>query len=179
MEAWNDLLVELSTKIREKLPEIKWLDLWRNQLASLTDKPPFPTPALFLSFKTLGCNDKGLLIQDCNTQVDMYVFYETVNNASLDPNIQTADLEIFKMLTKIHKVFHGKSGINHGILRRVGINREENSGIGCLYRISFECIVEDTSAQIDYPVKLVNDISIERVINEKPIIIDDNPLFVL
>lgn len=179
MEAWDDLYVELSTTIKEKLPEVEWVDLWHDQVAYLTDELPFPTPALFLSFNTLGCDDKGLLIQDCDTQIDMYLFYETFSDTYQGSYNQGSALEFLRTLTKIHQTFHGKSGVNYGTLRRVGMGKEESGGAGNLYRISFGCVIEDSSAKVDYPDKPVSDIVVESSKIERPKVIDDNPLFIV
>lgn len=179
MEAWDDLYQELAAKINKELPVIEWIDLWHDQVAYLTEELPFPTPALFLSFNTLGCDDKGLLIQDCDTQIDMYLFYETFSDTYRGSYNQGSALDFLKTLTKVHQTFHGKSGSNHGTLRRVGMGKEESGGAGNLYRISFGCIIEDASAKHDYPDTPVPEIAVESSKIERPAVLDDSPLFIV
>lgn len=178
MEAWNELYKELADKIKNKLPEIEWVDLWHDQVSYLTEELPFPTPALFLAFNTLGCDDKGLLIQDCDTQIDMYLFFETFSDTYQGSYNNGSALDFMKTLTKVHQIFHGKSGVNHGTLRRVSMGKEESGGAGNLYRISFGCIVEDASAKLDYLDTPVPNIAVENSKIERPSTLDDSPLFI-
>ena len=47
-------------------------------------------------------------------------------------------------------------------MRRVGMNREDSGNAGNLYKISFQCIVDDMSAMTDTNEELVNEIDVER-----------------
>lgn len=178
MEAWNDLYLELASTIKEKLPEVKWVDLWHGKDIPLTGELPFSTPAIFLSFKLLNCNDKGTQIQDCDTQIDMYLLYEKFNDTYQESYNNGTVLDFLQILTKIHKVFHGKSGANFGTLRRIGLERKKGGGARNIYRISFNCIIEDTSAKIDFIEKSIGEIEVEFSKFEDPKSIDVEPLFV-
>lgn len=147
MEYWNELYKEIAEKITTMLPEIRWCDLWHEQINYLTEELPFPTPAVFLSFNTLSTEDKGLLVQDCNVQIDMYLYYETFTDTYSGSYNQNAALEFLTELTKLHALFHGKSGENYSAMRRTDMRREDSGDAGNLYRISFECVVTDYSAQ--------------------------------
>jgi hypothetical protein len=177
MENWADLYLELSEIVNRKLKEIEWIDLWHEQVSYLTEELPFPSPSLFLSFDTIACNDKGKLIQDCDTQVDMYLFFETFSDTYHGSLNRGSAINFLKSLTNIHKTFHGKSGENFFEMRRVAVKREESGGAGNLYRISFACNVEDASAQEVVSKQTVNEVSIENSAPERPIPTDDEPLF--
>lgn len=177
MEAWTDLYKELAEKIKTNLPEINWIDLWHDQVQYLTEELPFPTPAIFIAFNTKSCDDKGLLIQDCDTQIDFYLFYETFSDTYLGSYNQDSALEYLRILTDIHTLFHGKSGENHGTLRRVDMKHEESGGSGNLYRISYECVIEDASAQVQHEKQQVNEVAIINENPVKPSTMDETPLY--
>ena len=69
MEHWQDLYIELAERISEKLPEIRWIDLWHNQVGFLADEHPFGTPAVFIGFRSAQINDIGELVQIVDLQV--------------------------------------------------------------------------------------------------------------
>lgn len=148
MEYWNEIYKEIAEKIITNLPEIRWCDLWHEQINYLSQELPFPTPAVFLSFNTLNTEDRGLLVQNCELQIDMYLYYETFADTYSGSYNQDGALEFLTELTKLHALFHGKSGRNYSAMRRTDIKREESGDAGNLYRISFECIITDYSAQI-------------------------------
>ena len=147
MEYWNELYKELAEKIKENLPAIEWIDLWHDQVSFLTEELPFPTPAVFIGFTLLNTEDSGELVQQCNVQVDMYLFFETFSDTYAGSYNQDSALKFLQELTKLHALFHGKNGESYSPMRRTGMSREESGGAGNLYRISFECLTTDYSAK--------------------------------
>lgn len=179
MEAWIDLYQELAERINNKIPEISWVDLWHEQVNYLTDELPFPTPAVFIAFNTNNCGDLGELIQECDTQIDFYLFFETFGDTYQGSYNQDSATEYLRLLTKLHTCFHGISGENHQTMRRVDMRREDSGGSGNLYRISFNCNLADASSQKEFNENTVNEITISDAPIERPPVVDDNPLFIL
>lgn len=178
MEAWSDLYTEIAEQIITKIPEIIWVDLWHEQVSHLSNDLPFQTPAVFISLYTKECTDRSLLIQDCNMQIDMYLFFETFNDTYSGAYNQQGAIEFLRLLTKLHATFHGVNGTNFNTMRRTDMRREESGGSGNLYRISFECMVEDASSQKEYDQQDVTEISIDKVEDAgKPSTQDEKPLY--
>lgn len=177
MEAWTDLYKEVAEKVTSEIPEIKWVDLWHEQISYLSEELPFPAPAVFIAFKTLSCDDRSLLVQDCDTQIDLYLFFESFSDTYKGSYNQENAIEFLHLLTKLHTTFHGVSGSNFNTMRRVGMEREESGESGNLYRISFSCIVEDASAKAEYDQQVVTEIDINNTPIERPFIVDNEPLF--
>lgn len=173
MELWNDLYKELAEKITQNLDQIQWVDLWHEQINYLTTELPFSTPAVFLAFNAVQIDDRSLLAQDVNTQVDCYLFYETFSDTYMESYNQNSALEFLEQLTELHKLFHGTDGDNYTEMRRVDLKREDSGDAGNLYRISFQCMVYDNSASKQYKNKEVKDIDLQKGTrpqqNEKPI----------
>lgn len=138
------------TSFQGGLPEIKFIDLWHEQVSFLTEELPFATPAVFIGFSTVSMEDRGLLVQDCDVQIDMYLFFETFSDTYMGSKTQSRALDFLNSLTRLHALFHGKSGENYSPMRRVYMGREESGGAGNLYRISFQCNITDYSAQHIY-----------------------------
>ncbi|MDR1456004.1 MAG: hypothetical protein LBJ01_10165 [Tannerella sp.] len=147
MQYWTELYKEIAERITGKMPEIVWIDLWHDQISFLTEELPFDTPAVFISFSTVALDDRGGLVQDCDTQIDMFLFHETFSDTYATSGNQDRALDFLNTLTRLHAIFHGKNGTNYSGMRRVDMRREESGGSGNLYRISFQCVVTDYSAQ--------------------------------
>ena len=177
MEAWTDLYKELTEVIKTKTPEIEWIDLWHEQVSYLTDELPFPSPAVFISFNTMSCDDKGQLIQDCETQIDFYLFFETFSDTYVGSYNQDSAINFLRILTKLHTAFHGLSGANFNTMRRVDMRREESGDAGNLYRISFACVIEDASAQVEYDQQSVNEVDFSKGPITRPDPTDGEPLY--
>jgi len=162
MQYWSDLYLELANKIKTNLTQIAWVDLWHEQISYLTTELPFPTPAVFIAFNMLDGVDKGLKGQICNTQIDLYLFYETFSDTYMSSVNQGSALDFLTQITELHKLFHGTSGDNYSEMRRVDMKREDSGDAGNLYRISFQCIVDDMSAMPVVVPQEVDEIDIER-----------------
>lgn len=147
MQYWTDLYKELTDRITANLPQIQWVDLWHEQVNYLTEELPFPTPSIFIAFSTIDINDRGTLVQDLNTQIDMYLFYETFSDTYFGSSNQDRALDFLNCLTRLHALFHGKNGNIYSSMRRTDMQRDSSGGAGNLYRISFQCLVTDYSAQ--------------------------------
>jgi len=61
MQNWKDLYIELADKINQ-IEAVRWIDLWHNQVNFLEEEHPFPTPAVFLSFRGRNFEDIGLKV---------------------------------------------------------------------------------------------------------------------
>lgn len=177
MEAWTNLYTELVGIAKAKLPEIEWLDLWHDQVGYLTAELPFPSPALFFSFNVTACDDKGLLQQDCDMSITMYLFFETFSDTYDGAFNQAGALDFLTTMTKIHQAFHGKSGVNFGTLRRTGMKQEESGGAGNLYSITFASIVEDASATPVFDSTEVNEVTVDNEPFTRPSNVDTEPLY--
>lgn len=177
MEAWTDLYNELAQRIESKIPEIKWVDLWHEQVSYLTEELPFQTPAVFIGLNTKSCDDLSLLIQQCDTQIDFYLFFETFSDTYQGAYNKGSAINFLRLLTKLHTAFHGVSGTNYQTMRRVDMRREDSGGAGNLYRISFNCNVEDASSQKEFDENAVTEIVIKREEIGRPSTIDSEPMF--
>uniref|UniRef100_UPI0039A77088 hypothetical protein n=1 Tax=Ornithobacterium rhinotracheale TaxID=28251 RepID=UPI0039A77088 len=150
MENWQDLYKELAEKITDKMPQISWVDLWHNQVSFLADEHRFNTPAVFIGLRSSRIEDVGERVQLVHLQVDLYLFYETYLDTFHGAYNQTGALEFTLSLEQLHGLFHGTEGVNYSSMRRVDFAPIDTGGAGNLYKITFECILNDKSAEKYY-----------------------------
>src|SRR5690606_21420551 len=122
MQNWTDLYKELSQKITEGIEAVEWVDLWHNQVNFLEDEHPFPTPAVFLNFRTLNLQDVGERVQQVNLQVDCYLFYETFADTYDGSSNQESALEFLQLLNDLYALLHASEGENYSNMRRLAFN---------------------------------------------------------
>lgn len=149
MQNFKDLYLELAELLSE-IPELRWIDMWHNQVNFLEDEHQFPTPAAFFSFRTLTTEDLGERMQNLRLQVDVFFFYETFADTYKDAVNQGSALEFLDIFNSIYIKLHATSGENYSELRRIGFNPVDTGGAGNLYQMSFECGLIDLSAKIAY-----------------------------
>ncbi|UGU15201.1 hypothetical protein LS482_16130 [Sinomicrobium kalidii] len=162
MQNWPDLYIELAEKISANMPDIRWVDLWHNQVNFLESEHPFPTPAIFLSFRVREINDVGLKVQNVILQMDAYLYYETFLDTFQGAYNQAGALEFLKAKDQLHALFHRTDGENYSSMRRVDFHPVDTGSAGNLYRVVFECALQDYSAAKSYQDGKFADVSINR-----------------
>ena len=118
-----------------------------------------------------------MLVQDCNTQIDFYLFYETFSDTYQGSYNQDGALGFLDTLTRIHKLFHCQSGDNYNAMRRVDLNREESGGAGNLYRISFQAMITDESAMRQITMTDVSEVEVSNEVFVMATNTDNEPLY--
>lgn len=146
MEYWQNLYTELAQIITQKVPKIRWVDLWHNQVNFLDEEREFPTPAVFIALRTRGVDDLGEKLQRLDLQLDCYLFYETFSDTFIGSYNQSSALEFIGLIDGIKGALHGISGENFNAMRHIGFSPEDTGNAGNLYRVTFSCLVHDESA---------------------------------
>ena len=150
MENFKNLYKEISEIITEKITDVRWVDLWHNQISFLEEEHPFPTPAVFLNFRSMKTQDLGERQQEVDLQVDFYLYYETFSDTFKGSFNQDSALAFLGLMDEIHGNFHGTSGENYAAMRRVGFSAVDTGSAGNLYVVNFTCKIQDTSAMKYY-----------------------------
>jgi hypothetical protein len=178
MQNWKDLYLELCEKIAEKeqqwkeeakegkredFQEIRWFDLWHNQVYFLETEHPFPAPAVFLAFRGRQFKDTGDKVQDVTLQVDVYLFFETFTDTYFKGVNQESALSFIDSLDRINAILHGSEGENYSSMRRIGLFPVDTGSAGNLYQLVYECTLIDFSAQKIMNEGIVPGFEIEKI----------------
>ena len=147
MQNWTELYKELAAKITGQLPEVRWVDLWHNQINFLEDEHPFPTPAVFLSFRSRNIEDLGFKVQKVQLQVDCFLYYETFLDTFEGAYNKDGALQFIETLDHLHALLHGTEGKQYYSMRRTAFAPVDTGNAGNLYQLSFECLLHDASAR--------------------------------
>lgn len=162
MQNFKDLYTELATLLKSKIPAIRWIDLWHNQVSFLEDEHPFPTPAVFIDFRILQADDVGLRVQQVRMQLDCYVYYETFADTYQGSWNQQSALEFLNLLNDIQATLHASDGTNYSGMRRIGMQPVDTGSAGNTYQVSFECTLVDYAAQLQYDDGAIDEMNISR-----------------
>lgn len=170
MQNFQSLYKELADILTDGIPEIRWVDLWNSQVYNLEDEHPFPTPAVFLAFRTNQTADVGNKVQQVRMQVDVFVFYETFLDTFKDAYNQQDALAFLDIMDKINALLHASSGENYSSMRRIAFSPVDTGGSGNLWSITYETELMDYSAIKNYQDITVNGIIVERgdAVRERP-----------
>lgn len=177
MQNFKDLYTELATTLKTKIPGIKWIDLWHNQVNFLSEEHPFPSPAVFLNFRIMQADDTGLRVQKVKMQVDCFVYYETFADTYHESWNQASALEFLNLLNDIQATLHASNGVNYSGMRRIGMNPVDTGDAGNTYQISFECTLMDYAAQVQYDDDTIDEMELER--GGKPVVPPDENDYII
>lgn len=178
MQNFKDLYTELTTKAETAIPEVRWQDIWHNQVNFLETEHPFPAPALFYQFRISNTQDMGNKAQKGLLQVDVYVFYETFADTYHKSLNQGSALAFLEILTKVYALLHASEGENYSNMRHIGTNPVDTGGSGNTYLLSFQCELVNYAACIDYEEYEIKDA--EVTVGAKPEEEEEeDPLFVV
>ncbi|MFA9212493.1 MAG: hypothetical protein ACEQSR_01415 [Candidatus Methylacidiphilales bacterium] len=166
----KNLYLELA-ELLATITEIKWIDLWHNQVNFIEDEHEFPTPAVFLSFRALNADDMAQNIQNLELQVEVYLYFETFADTYKDSVNQESALAFLDILNKIYIKLQGTEGTNYQNMRRIGFNAVDTGGAGNLYQTVFNCTSTDFSAQKTYLEAETDELNIINEILEPEITI--------
>lgn len=150
MQNLKNLYTELATIVENNCPQIKWIDLWHNQVSFLETEHPFPSPAAFFAFRIAQAQDAGLKTQLLRMQVDIYLFFETFADTYKGAINQGDALDFLDSLNDIHVCLHGSKGDNYSEMRRINLSPIDTGSAANLYLLTFECMVNDDSASLHF-----------------------------
>jgi hypothetical protein len=164
---WIEALKEIFSLMRE-IDEIRFIDMWANQVDDPNEEYPFPCPAAFIEVTTPQVDDIGENVQHLTSEVKIYLLYlPTSDTHKMDDN--SGDLDAFgDIMKKIYQKLHGKAGQNFSQATRTqGPSREKAQPYEWLYSQTFRTIIQDYSACKEYGEGEANEMTVE--LGTKPV----------
>lgn len=96
----------------EKMPDVKFIDIWNNQVEQLSGGALFPTPAIFIEFETLEWTQQNIHTRRGTLGVRLHVVTRAVvTHGFRDPNMKEA-LKLFDLLESINNMMQNLKGEN-------------------------------------------------------------------
>lgn len=147
--------LELATKINAEVPEVKFIDLWADQLALSPDKDgkfPFTLPAVFLEFvcQRIGTRNGDIQEMDVLVIVRLAVgsyaetYHKSINKDSA--------LKFGKIFRKIYNCLQNhKSDVVAENMNRTNWTREQAPPFVYSYSMSFQSTLIDDSGVGELP----------------------------
>lgn len=161
MQNFKELYKELADKITDHIPEVRWVDLWNSQVYHLETEHPFPTPAVFLAFRSNQISDLGNKVQNVTAQVDVFIFYETFLDTFKGAYNQQDALDFLDIMDKVNQTLHASSGQNYSSMRRVSYSPVDTGGSRNLWNITYNAALMDYSAQKEYEEGGFKDVDVQ------------------
>lgn len=108
----KEIFQAIADRIAQKVPDIKYIDLWNEQLAELQSATAFPTPSLFVEFEQFEYNQNANHVTQADIGIRIHVITRTILPAgsSLRNRIAENTLQFLDLLDEVNRALASLSG---------------------------------------------------------------------
>ncbi len=87
----KEIFQAIANTVTQKVTDIKYIDLWNEQLAETTSSTAFPTPSLFVEFEQFEYNQNANHVTQADIGIRIHVITRTVlANGTTDRRMEAA-----------------------------------------------------------------------------------------
>lgn len=109
----KQIFLAIANRIKEQVPEIKFIDLWNEHLADITTNTAWPTPSLFVEFEPYDVRPESRHCAMADIPVRLHVVTRAVAYTAGCQDKRLADaLAYFDLLDKVHAAMASLAGEN-------------------------------------------------------------------
>lgn len=160
---WTEAYKELSAIVKTKIPEIKHIDLWYEQINYLPEEYPYPEQCLFIDINTISIETLGNNVQALNCAITFYHVFDTLSDTFEGSTNQDTALAFMQVNKKIHAAMQGTSGNNFSPLNRTSNKRVPTRETWMIVREqTYDCIIMDYSACKEYTEHTITAVELSK-----------------
>lgn len=136
-------------RLKEQVPELKWIDLDTGQLEVRTERPALAYPAALIGITIQPKRNLTDKIQDCEATIIVRLAFDNLPGrtaANAPDAAREKSLSVYDTIADVYTTLQGFDTNNFDSLYRVR-QMKENSVNGLFqYRIEFKTVFEDDTA---------------------------------
>lgn len=108
----KQIFLAICKRLKEAVPDILYLDLWNNNVATLAGGTVWPTPAVFVEFETIEWRQQNNSARRGDVAVRLHILTRHIpTNGSEDVRME-ASLAYLDLLDRINAAMQGLRGEN-------------------------------------------------------------------
>lgn len=138
-------------QLKNKLPELKWIDLDEGQLENYTERPTITYPCVLIGISLSQCEDYYGKVQTCDATVIIRVVQSIptrrINSVATDKVRETA-LERYDLVDKVYAALQSFDTNEFSPLSRTRQNKETRQDGLFVYRIELSTTFRDMTAEV-------------------------------
>lgn len=159
--------LELADKIAADVPEIKFIDLWADQLALRTDKDgkyPFNLPAVFIELVCTDISTHNAEVQKMDVQVIVRVAMGSYAESYQKSINRDSALKFGVLLKKVYKCLHAyQSDIFIEQMNRINWGKEQAQPFVYHWSQTYKTAIQDDSKLIERATEVnVTGVEVEK-----------------
>lgn len=135
-------------RIREKVPQIKWVDLDLGQIEK--QKPDVAFPCALISINITKTKPITDFTQYCDAVIEVRIAFDTNLRTSVDApdTVRDYSLSIYDTIADVYAALQGYSTENFDSLNRVSQGKESSNNSTFKYKVVFTTEFEDNTAAL-------------------------------
>ena len=107
------LFYAIAQRIKEQVPAIKFIDLWNEHLAEITNTTAWPVPSVFVEFEQYDVRQLANHVCMADVPVRLHIITRTKNyTAGFDDKRIAAALDYFDLIDQVHAAMVTLAGDN-------------------------------------------------------------------
>lgn len=137
------------SRLKLKVPEVRWIDLDMGQLENYGDRPAVSWPCVLIDFPGIQYEDASEALQFAQGAVVLRLAFPpfSPSNGSVPTLVQEKALKYFEIEDKIFKALHGWKPAEYGYMMRTSASTEAREGDTIRVRVlSYGISFEDNGA---------------------------------
>lgn len=145
-----NMYLEIVTRIKTRMPALKYVNQDLGQLENFGDRPPVMFPALLIDFDNWNFSQIGDHEQLASGNVTMRLVYPPFSDSSslTDAKVREKALSFYELEWELHKLLHGWTGVAFGALMRESAETEKRDDNLRVRNIVYSTCFQDSSATI-------------------------------
>ena len=142
------IYTDLIERLWDQVPNLKWADLWNNQIENETKELPFDLPAIFLHFKEGRDNELQQGLIEVTATLTVLIVYENYEDhyQSAGQNVNQSALDFFDFKDVVTKALQGFTTDEIRSLQRKAQRADASFSNLYVYELDFDLQFYDTSA---------------------------------
>lgn len=107
------LFLAIAQRIKEQVPDIKFIDLWNEHLAEIKSTTAWPVPSVFIEFEQYDVRQCANHVCMADVPVRLHIITRTKNyTAGIDDKRLEAALDYFDLIDQVHAAMATLAGDN-------------------------------------------------------------------
>ena len=119
----------IAQRIAERVPDIKFIDLWNEHVVEVSSSVPWPLPAVFIEFEQYEVRQLSIWKREADIPVRLHIVTRSVpyTAGAADKRIDLA-LQYFDLIDRVNAAMQGLSGTGFAAFQLTASATNHNHG---------------------------------------------------
>lgn len=108
----KQIFTAICKRLAEKIPELRFIDIWNNNVTLLNGGATWPLPAVFVEFETIEWRQQNNAARRGEVAIRLHIITRAVTTHGHTDSKQTEALAFFDLIDRVNAAMQGLRGDN-------------------------------------------------------------------